>query len=98
MNLSRDVEKLAASLGADIYLEIARWRLTLADAHLDKSLATQLRLVADRGRLSESQLEAVLNQIMVPIGDGGYQVPLGQFLSLKTRQRVLEILEEVDRD
>ncbi|WP_218079812.1 DUF3181 family protein [Anthocerotibacter panamensis] len=94
MNLRTRVETLAAALGQDVYLEIARWRLYLADAHLDVPLATQISLLMDDGLVSDAQIDAVLEHILVTLGDGNHQVPLAHFLPTNARRRLNQIVDE----
>jgi len=90
----RSVERLADLLSRDICLEIARWKLTLGDAHLDKTVATEL--LAAPQPITEAGLETILAQVMVPIGDGSQQLALGLFLSPRSRRAILEILKDLD--
>ncbi len=96
MSLSHDVESLAADLGQAVYLEIARWRLFVADAHLDHALAEALNPLVGT-QASSAQIDTVLEKITVPLGDGS-TLPLARFLSPASRQQILTVLREFTED
>lgn len=90
----RSVERLADLLSRDICLEIARWKLTLGDAHLDQTLA--MELLATSEPVTPASLEIILSRVMVSIGDGSQQFALGLFLTPRSRRAILEILKDLD--
>ena len=51
---TRNIEKLAAEIGENIYIDVAKWHLYLAEAHLHTQLAEQLYPLLEGGDFTES--------------------------------------------
>lgn len=61
---TRNLEKLASEIGENIYIDIAKWHLYLANAHLHTQLAEQLCPLLDQGDFSESDVQQVLQKFL----------------------------------
>lgn len=96
-NPTETIEALAAELGENIYIDVAKWHLYLRDAHLHNSLAAQLLPLLGKGAVSESQVTDVLKAIPVKLGGGKREVPLADLLPMQGQVKLMDILEEFQR-
>lgn len=94
---SRAVESLAAEIGQNIYIDVAKWHLYLSDAHLDTVLAEQLYPLAVKNDLSEGSIQKVLQSIPVKLGGGKRELPLSDLLPMQCQVNLMDILEEFQR-
>jgi hypothetical protein len=97
VNTNEAIEKLAALIGENVYLEIAKWHLYLRDAHLHTVLAEQLYPILVKGNLQEGQVLDVVRNIPVKLG-GGKDVPLSDLLSMQSQVHLMDALEEFQQD
>lgn len=97
-NSNEAIEKLAASIGEDVYIDVAKWHLYLRDAHLHTVLAEQLYPLLEQGSLKEADVTAVLNRINVKLGGGKLDVPLSDLLPMQSQVHLMDALEEFQRD
>lgn len=97
-NSNEAIEKLAASIGEDVYIDVAKWHLYLRDAHLHTVLAEQLYPLLEQGSLKEADVTAVLNRINVKLGGGKLDVPLSDLLPMQSQVHLMDVLEEFQRD
>jgi hypothetical protein len=87
------IEQLAAAIGDNVYMDVAKWHLYLRDAHLHTFLAEQLYpLLADD--LQEDQVLHVLRNIPVKLGGGKLEIPLADLLPMQAQMHLMDILEE----
>ncbi len=95
---SETIEKLAAAIGENVYIDVAKWHLYLRDAHLHTTLAEQLFPLLQAGDVNESQVTAVLNKIAVKIGGGKMEVRLSDLLPMQSQVHLMDVLEEYQRE
>ena len=98
MASTQDIEALAAEIGENIYLDIAKWHLFLAEAHLHTELATRLYPLLEDKTLSEDTVIAILQEIPVKIGGGKKSLPLLDLLPMKCEVDLMDLLEEFQRN
>ena len=98
MASSEAIEKLAAAIGDQVYIDVAKWHLYLNDAHLHTPLATQLYPLLEKGGVSEAQVTEVLKGITVKLGGGKQEVPLSDLLPMQSQVHLMDVLEEFQRD
>ncbi|WP_017717440.1 DUF3181 family protein [Kamptonema formosum] len=91
------IEALAAEIGENIYIDIAKWHLYLSDAHLHTPLAEQLYPLLTGGNLEEDRVLEVLQGIPVKLGGGRREVPLADLLPVQCQVQLMDILEECQR-
>lgn len=91
------IEALAAEIGENIYIDIAKWHLYLSDAHLHTPLAEQLYPLLKGGNLQEDRVLEVLQGISVKLGGGRREVPLADLLPVQCQVQLMDILEECQR-
>ena len=65
-----EIEALAAELGEQVYIDVAKWHLFLAEAHLHIPLAERVYPLLESDNLRRSGVEAILKQLSVAIGGG----------------------------
>lgn len=98
-NSSVEIEALAASIGENVYIDVAKWHLYLSDAHLHTVLAekiyTQLEI---HDSLTENQLLEILGEIKVKLGGGKKELPLTDLIPMQSQLRLLDLVEEYQKD
>jgi hypothetical protein len=97
-NSTQDIEALAAEIGKQVYIDVAKWHLYLADAHLHVPLAEQFYPILKTGSISEAQVQQVLAQIPVKLGGGRRELPLADLLPMQAQVTLLDVLEEFLRE
>ncbi|NCJ05844.1 DUF3181 family protein [Synechococcales cyanobacterium C] len=95
---SQAIEDLAADIGKNIYIDVAKWHLYLADAHLHTLLAERFMPMLTAGSVSEAQVSEVLADIPVKLGGGRLELPLAELLPMQCQVSLIDILEEHQRD
>lgn len=96
-NTTEAVEALAAEIGQNVYMDIAKWHLYLSDAHIHTTLAQQLYPLLRQGNLSEDRVQQVLSGISIKLGGGKREVPLIDLLPSQCQANLMEVLEEAQR-
>ena len=93
-NNTEAIEALAAEIGENIYIDIAKWHLYLSDAHLHTVLAERLYPLLSNNSLNEDEVLAILGQIPVQLGNGRTELPLMDLLPMQCQVNLLDLLEE----
>ncbi len=97
MSSSETVEQLAAAIGEEVYIDIAKWHLYLNDAHLHLPLAEQFyALLRDRATITENLVAEVLTNTKVKVG-GKLEISLIDLVPTQSQSRLLEILEKFSK-
>ncbi|HEY9735056.1 MAG TPA: DUF3181 family protein [Trichocoleus sp.] len=91
---SEQIEALAAEIGKNVYLDIAKWHLYLGDAKLHTPLAERLYPLLENKNISESAVNEALQSMTVAIGGGRRQLPLAEFLPASAQRDLLRLLED----
>ena len=96
-NTTQAIESLAAEIGENVYIDIAKWHLYLRDAHLHTVVAQQLyRMLEDRD-LDADRVGQVLQGIPVKLGGGKREVPLADLIPMQCQVQLMDVLEEFQR-
>jgi len=95
---SRAVESLAAEIGQNVYIDVAKWHLYLSDAHLHTVLAEQLYPLAANNDLTEAKVQQVLQNISVKLGGGKRELPLLDLIPMQCQVNLMDLLEEFQRN
>jgi len=95
---SESVEKLAAAIGENVYIDLAKWHLYLRDAKLHTVLADKLYPLLSDGKLSDSQVTDLLKSIPVQLGGGKVELPLADLLPNQSQANLMTAIEEFQRD
>ncbi|HEY9764516.1 MAG TPA: DUF3181 family protein [Trichocoleus sp.] len=91
---SEKIEALAADIGGNIYLDIAKWHLYLREAKLHTLVAERLFPLLQDKNLSESAITNALQSMTVTIGGGRRELPLLDFLPTSCQRELLRLLED----
>lgn len=92
--MKEEIEALAAEIGQNIYIDVAKWHLYLAEAHLHTVLAEQLYPLLENDSVSEDAVIAILQKIPVKLGGGKKELPLIDLLPMQCQVNLLDLLEE----
>lgn len=93
-NTTEVVEAIAAEIGENVYIDVAKWHLYLSDAHLHTVVAEKMYPLLIDGSLSEPQVLQILQSMPVKIGGGKREVPLSDLLPKQSQFNLMEILEK----
>jgi Protein of unknown function (DUF3181) len=91
------IEALAAEIGENIYIDVAKWHLYLSNAHLHTVLAEQLYPMVTAKAIVEDDVVQVLQKILVKLGGGKREVPLADLLPMQCQVNLIDLLEEFQR-
>ncbi|MFQ3618904.1 MAG: DUF3181 family protein [Cyanobacteriota bacterium] len=92
-NSSEAIEALAAELGEEVYIDVAKWHLYLRDAHLNTPLAEQLYPLLEKGVPTEDEVLGILRGIPVKLGGGKHEVSLLDLLPVQSQIQLMDIVE-----
>lgn len=95
---SHAVESLAAEIGQNVYIDVAKWHLYLSDAHLHTVLAEQIYPLLANNDLSENKVQQILQNIPVKLGGGKRELPLADLIPMQCQVNLLDLLEEFQRN
>ena len=96
-NTTLAIESLAAEIGENVYIDIAKWHLYLSDAHLHTVVAEQLYPMLENGDLDADRVAQVLQGIPVKLGGGKREVPLADLIPMQCQVQLMDVLEEFQR-
>ncbi|MEG4939022.1 DUF3181 family protein [Microcoleus sp. F4-D5] len=96
-NTTQAIESLAAEIGENVYMDIAKWHLYLSNAHLHTVVAQQLYPMLEDGNLDEDKVGQVLQGIPVKLGGGKREVPLADLIPMQCQVQLMDVLEEFQR-
>lgn len=97
-NTTEAIEALAAEIGENIYIDVAKWHLYLREAHLHSILAQRLHPLITEGNLNQDEVLQILQSIPVKLGGGKREVPLVDLLPMKCQVNLMDLLEEFQRN
>ncbi|MBD2652910.1 DUF3181 family protein [Synechocystis sp. FACHB-383] len=89
-----EIEALAADIGEQIAIDVAKWNLFLAEAHLHIPLAERVYPLLEKDELTRAGVESALKDLSVAIGGGKVNISLLDALSSTMVNRLLTLLEE----
>ncbi|MEH2062725.1 MAG: DUF3181 family protein [Nostoc sp.] len=97
-NTTELLEALAAEIGENVYIDVAKWHLYLSNAKLHTVVAEQLYPLITSNAVNEDGVLQVLGSIPIKIGGGKREVPLIDLLPLQCQVTLVDILEKYQRD
>ncbi len=97
-NTTQAIETLAAEIGENIYIDVAKWHLYLTEAHLHTTIAEQVYPLVENDQLSEDAVLSILRKIQVPLGGGRLKVALLELLPMQCQVALIDLLEEYQRN
>jgi hypothetical protein len=98
INSTELIESLAAEIGENIYIDIAKWHLYLSNAKLHTVVAEKMYTLLSSNSINEDEVITVLQSIPVKIGGGRKEVPLLDLLPLQCQVNLVDILEKFQRE
>ena len=98
MATTPEIEALAAKIGENIYIDVAKWHLYLSDAHLHTVLAEKVYLILEDDSLSENAVTSILESIPVKLGGGKTELSLSELLPMQCQMTLIDLLEEYQKD
>ncbi len=98
MASTQEIESLAAKIGENIYIDVAKWHLYLDDAKLHTAVAERAYPLLEDNALSEDAVTKILQSISVKLGGGNTELPLLDLLPMQCKVNLLDLLEEYQRD
>jgi hypothetical protein len=98
MASTRDIEALAAKIGENIYIDVAKWHLYLNDAHLHTVVAEKIYPLLEDNSLREDTVINVLHSITVKLGGGKTELTLDKLLPMQCQVNLIDLLEEYQQD
>ncbi|MEH2323440.1 MAG: DUF3181 family protein [Nostoc sp.] len=96
-NTTELLEALAAEIGENVYIDVAKWHLYLSNAKLHTVVAEQLYPLITSNAVNEDRVLQVLGSIPIKIGGGKREVPLIDLLPLQCQVTLVDILEKYQR-
>jgi hypothetical protein len=93
MPTNEQIETLAAAIGEEVYIDVAKWHLYLRDTKLHTVLAERLLPMLQSGKVDEDAATEVLRQIPVSLGGGRTQLTLLDLLPMQGILTLLDVLE-----
>lgn len=96
-NSSETIEKLAAEIGDNVYIDVAKWHLYLREAHLHTLLAEQLYPLLEQGTVSKDRVQSLLQSTTVSLGGGKRQLPLADLMPDAAQRQLIQVLEDFQR-
>jgi hypothetical protein len=98
-NTTEIVEALAAEIGDNIYIDIAKWHLFLRDAKIHTLVAQELYpLITSNKAINENDVTKIIKSVPIKIGGGRNEVSLIDLLPLQCQVSLVDILEKFQRD
>jgi hypothetical protein len=97
-NTSELLEALAAEIGENVYIDVAKWHLYLSNAKLHTVVAEQLYPLITSNSVNEDRVIEVLKSISIKIGGGKRELPLIDFLPMQCQVNLVDILEKYQRE
>jgi hypothetical protein len=98
LSTSEAIENLAAEIGENVYIDVAKWHLYLSDAHLHTVLAEKLYPLLSSGSIQEDQILKILQSIPIKLGGGKREVPLSDLVPMQCQVNLMDLLEEFQRN
>ncbi|MBW4562680.1 MAG: DUF3181 family protein [Mojavia pulchra JT2-VF2] len=93
-NTTELLEALAAEIGENVYIDIAKWHLYLSDAKLHTVVAEKVYPLISSNGVTEDRVIELLESIPVKIGGGRKELPLIDLLPLQCQVNLVDILEK----
>lgn len=75
-------------------MDIAKWHLYLANAHLHTVLAERFYPMLTEGRIDPDRVQEILQSIPIKLGGGRREVPLADLLPMQCQVILIDLLED----
>lgn len=98
-NNAEFMETLAAEIGENVYIDIAKWHLYLSDAKLHTVVAEKVYpLISSDKTVDEQDVIHVLQSIPIKVGGGKREVPLIDLVPSQCQVNLIDILEKYQQE
>ncbi len=98
-NNAEFMEALAAEIGENVYIDIAKWHLYLSDAKLHTVVAEKVYpLISSDKSVDEQDVIHVLQSIPIKVGGGKREVPLTDLVPSQCQVNLIDILEKYQQE
>jgi hypothetical protein len=97
-NTTEAIERLAAEIGENVYIDIAKWHLYLREAHLHTVVAEKVYPLLTSNSVDQGRVRQILEGIPVQLGGGKREVPLSDLIPSAGQANLIDILEEYQRN
>lgn len=98
MASTQEIEALAAQIGENIYIDVAKWHLYLRDAHLHTVVAERVYPLLEKKALNEDAVTTILQELPVKLGGGKTELALADLLPMQCLVNLLDLLEDYQKD
>jgi Protein of unknown function (DUF3181) len=98
MASSEQLERLAAEIGDNVYMDVAKWHLYLKDAKLHTLVAQKALETISGKTVTGDMVNGILAQVNISVGGGRKELPLSDLLPVACQAKLLDILQEFARD
>ena len=95
---TQQIEALAAKIGENVYIDVAKWHLYLNDAKLHVAVAEKVYPLLEDNSLSEDSVISVLQSIPIKLGGGTTELSLDKLLPMQCKTDLVDLLEEYQKD
>ena len=98
-NNAEFMEALAAEIGENVYIDIAKWHLYLSDAKLHTVVAEQVYplIISDKS-INEKDVIDILQSIPIKVGGGRVEIPLIDLVPTQCQVNLVDVLEKYQQD
>lgn len=97
-NSTREIEALAAEIGENIYIDVAKWHLYLRDAaNLHAIIAERVYPLLQQQSVDEDRVLQILQEIPVKLGGGRTELSLLSLLPMQCQVNLIDLLENYQR-
>lgn len=96
-NQTAAIEDLAATIGENVYIDVAKWHLYLSDAHFHTVVAEKAYTLIENNSITEANVLALLADIPVKLGGGKTELSLKDLIPMQSQIKLIDILEEYQR-
>jgi Protein of unknown function (DUF3181) len=93
-----EIEALAAQIGENVYIDVAKWHLYLSDAHVHTVIAEKVYPLLESNSLNEDAVTDILREIPIKLGGGNRELPLLDLLPMQSKVNLLDLLEEYQKN
>jgi hypothetical protein len=93
-----EIEALAAQIGENVYIDVAKWHLYLSDAHVHTTIAEKVYPLLESNSLNEDAVTDILRGIPIKLGGGNRELPLLDLLPMQSKVNLLDLLEEFQKN
>ena len=98
-NNAEFMEALAAEIGENVYIDIAKWHLYLSNAKLHTVVAEKVYpLISSKNSVDQKDVTDVLQSIPIKVGGGKTEIPLIDLVPSQCQNDLVDILEKFQRE